>query len=474
MGSYEAVIGLEVHAQLATRTKLFCGCRAEYGGEPNTRVCPVCSGMPGALPVLNRRAVVYAVAVGVAMRCSVAPESVFARKNYFYPDCPKNYQITQFDTPLCAGGRIDLEDHGRTVGITRIHLEEDAGKLVHDAGCSLVDLNRSGVPLIEIVSEPDMRTPAEARSYVQKLRTILRYLDVCDGNMEEGGLRCDINVSLRPTGGDKFGVKTEIKNVNSFRFVEQALEFEIERQRGILESGGSVTQDTLLWDGERGRAEVMRSKEDAHDYRYFPEPDLLPLRVPAQVVEKIAAKLPELPDARKDRFVKEYGLPESDAGVLAASRDLADYFEAAAAASGDARAAGNWVMGEVLRELHENDIRINRLLVTPQNLALLINAAGSGRVNSNTAKAVFCEMAESGKTAEDIISARSLEQITDEDVLHEAVRRAIDENPDAAAKYRAGKEQLLEFFIGQVMKATAGKAAPRRTGEIIRSLLGPD
>ena len=476
MREYEAVIGLEVHAQLSTRTKLFCGCRAEYGGEPNTRVCPVCTGLPGALPVLNRKAVVYAVAAGVATRCAIVPESIFARKNYFYPDCPKDYQITQYETPLCTGGRIELDDGGRTVGITRIHLEEDAGKLVHDADahCSLVDMNRSGVPLIEIVSEPDMRTPAEAREFVQKLRALLRYLDVCDGNMEEGSLRCDVNISLREKGDDKLGVKTEIKNVNSFRFIVQALEFEFDRQRGILEGGIAVAQETLLWDPGRGRAEVMRSKEEAHDYRYFPDPDLLPLRVPAQSVERIAARLPELPDVRQARFVKEYRLPVGDAGVLTASRDLADYFEATVAATGDARAAGNWVMGEVMREINERDINIVALGVTPKALAGLIGAARSGRINSNTAKDVFREMALTGQTAPDIISARGLEQITDEDVLHEAARRAIEENPEAAARYRAGKLQLLEFFVGQVMKATAGRADPRRAGEITRSLLGPD
>ena len=476
MREYEAIIGLEVHAQLSTRTKLFCGCLAEYGGEPNTRVCPVCTGLPGALPVLNRRAVVYAVTAGVATRCAIAPESVFARKNYFYPDCPKDYQITQYETPLCTGGHIELDEHGRSVGITRIHLEEDAGKLVHDAraGCSLVDMNRSGVPLIEIVSEPDIRTPAEARAYVQKLRGILRYLDVCDGNMEEGSLRCDINISLREKGDHELGVKTEIKNVNSFKFIEHALEFEIDRQRTILEGGGVVTQDTLLWDAARGRSEVMRSKEEAHDYRYFPEPDLLPLRVPAQSVERIAAKLPELPDARKARFVKQYSLTADDVGVLTASRELADYFEATAAACGDARAAGKWVMGEVLHELGERGIEIGELRVTPALLAGLIGAARSGRINSNTAKAVFREMASTGASAPDIISAGGLEQITDEDVLHEAARRAIEENPDAAARYRAGKVALIEFFVGQIMEATAGKADPRRAGEITRALLGPD
>ena len=357
--------------------------------------------------------------------------------------------------------------------IARIHLEEDAGKLVHDprAGCSLVDLNRSGVPLIEIVSEPDLRTPAEASEYVRVLRAILRYLDVCDGNMEEGSLRCDVNVSLRKKGEGKPGVKTEIKNVNSFRFIEQALDFEIDRQRDILAGGGAVSRETLLWDAGRGRAEVMRSKEEAHDYRYFPDPDLLPLLVPPKIVQKIAAKLPELPRERSARFVKQHGLSPHDAGVLTASRDLADYFEATAAACGNATAAGKWVMGEVLHELRERRIQAAELRVTPDQLARLIDATLSGRINSSTARDVFREMAETGRPAPRIISERGLEQITDPDTLRQAAIRAIEEDPAAAAKYRAGKEQLLKFFVGQVMESTAGKADPQQLEQIFKSLL---
>jgi len=469
----EAVIGLEVHAQLSTATKLFCGCRAEYGGEPNTRVCPVCLGLPGALPVVNRTAIEYAVRAGLATHCTVAPESVFARKNYFYPDCPKNYQISQYEIPLCADGQVTIGDGGHTVGITRIHLEEDAGKLVHDtrAGCSLVDLNRCGVPLIEIVSEPDMRTPAQAREYVQKLRSILRYLDVCDGNMEEGSLRCDINISVRRKGDEKLGVKTEIKNVNSFKFIEQALEFETERQREIVESGGDVTQDTLLWDAAKGRAEIMRTKEEAHDYRYFPEPDLPLLRAPEAMVSAVAAALPELPDLRRARFEDQYGLPSYDAGVLTSSRELADYFEAVTSGCGDAKAASNWVMGEVMRELNERQVEITDLKVTPVALAGLIVALTSGKVNAPTAKEVFKEMASTGRPAADIIVDKGLEQITDDEVIREAAQRAIDDNPDAEAKYLGGKEALLKFFVGQVMKATRGKANPQQAETILKSLL---
>ena len=473
MVEFEAVIGLEVHAQLSTATKLFCGCRAEYGGEPNTRVCPVCLGLPGALPVVNLVAIEYAVTAGLAMNCTITSESVFARKNYFYPDCPKNYQISQYETPLCTDGHVTIEDGGRTVGITRVHLEEDAGKLIHDpqAGCSLVDLNRCGVPLIEIVSEPDLRTPAQAREYVQKLRSILRYLNVCDGNMEEGSLRCDINVSVRRAGDRQLGVKTEIKNVNSFKFIEQALEFEIERQRGILEGGGAVAQDTLLWDAARGRAEIMRTKEEAHDYRYFPEPDLPLVHASESMVRAIARALPELPDARRARFEEQYGLPSYDAGVLTSSREMADYFEETAAGCVDAKAASNWVMGEVMRELNERQIEIDDLAVTPDDLTNLIAALASGKVNTPTAKEVFKVMAATGRSAGDIIADRGLEQITDDEVIRAAAQRVIDENPDAVTKYLAGKEPLLKFFVGQVMKATAGKANPRQAEAILASLL---
>jgi aspartyl-tRNA(Asn)/glutamyl-tRNA(Gln) amidotransferase subunit B len=473
MADLEAVIGLEVHAQLKTATKLFCGCRVEFGGEPNTRVCPVCLGLPGALPVVNRKALEYAVRAGIATNCVVRGISEFARKNYFYPDCPKNYQISQYETPLCRDGHIDIEDGALTVRITRIHLEEDAGKLVHDvdAGCSLVDLNRCGVPLIEIVSEPDMRTPAQAREYVQKLRTILRYLDVCDGNMEEGSLRCDINVSLRREGDETLGVKTEIKNVNSFKFIEQALQFEIERQTVIVEGGGTVTQETLLWDASKGRAEIMRTKEEAHDYRYFPDPDLPLLQTTTRMVETIAETLPELPDTRRKRFVDQYELPAYDAGVLTSYRELADYFEAVASDCGDAKAASNWVMGEVLRELNDRQIEIDYLNVPAKELAGLIAEVASGKVNTSTAKEVFKEMASTGQAAADIIADKGLEQITDTDTIRTAALKALDDHPDAVARYLSGKAALLKFFVGQVMKATGGKANPRQAEAELKSLL---
>jgi aspartyl-tRNA(Asn)/glutamyl-tRNA(Gln) amidotransferase subunit B len=473
MTEYEAVIGLEVHAQLTTRTKLFCACRAEYGGQPNTRVCPVCLGLPGALPVTNRAAVEYAVRVGLATHCEIASESVFARKNYFYPDCPKNYQISQYEKPLCTNGYVTVGDDGHRVRITRIHLEEDAGKLIHDpeARCTLVDMNRCCVPLIEIVSEPDMRSPAQAREYVQELRSILRYLDVCDGNMEEGSLRCDINVSIRRRGEDELGVKSEIKNVNSFKSIEQALAYEIDRQRDILERGGSVSQDTLLWDAGTGRAEVMRTKEEAHDYRYFPEPDLLPILAPDSLVQSAAAKLPELPDSRRRRFETQYGLPSYDAGVLTSSREVADYFEAVASGCNDAKAASNWVMGEVLRELNERQMAITHLRVTPGALAGLINELAAGKINTPTAKDVFREMVSTGRSADDIIADEGLEQITDDDAIRGAARRAIADNAEAVAKYLGGKETLLKFFVGEVMKATRGRANPRQAESVVKSLL---
>ena len=471
MSNYESIIGLEVHAQLSTQTKLFCGCPAAYGGEPNTRVCPVCLGLPGALPVVNRKAVEYAVRMGLAIKCSIAPKSVFARKNYFYPDCPKNYQISQYEAPLCTGGSVTI-DSGKRIGITRIHLEEDAGKLVHGAAeNSLVDMNRCGVPLIEIVSEPDMRTPAQAREYVQELRAILRYLDICDGNMEEGSLRCDVNVSLREKGSTHLGVKTEIKNVNSFKFVEQALTFEIDRQNRVLSGGGQVERDTLLWDAQRAEAQVMRTKEASHDYRYFPEPDLPVLRVSESQVRAVAQTLPELPDARRDRLVGQLGLPAYDARVLTASRELADYFEAVASATNDAKAASNWVMGDVLRELKERSLEVAELAVAPEELARLIGMLKSGRINTPTAREVFKEMVGSGASAADIVADMGLEQITDDDAITAAATQVIDANPDAVKKYVDGKHALLKFFVGQVMKATQGKANPQQAEAILKSLL---
>jgi aspartyl-tRNA(Asn)/glutamyl-tRNA(Gln) amidotransferase subunit B len=473
MPRYEAVIGLEVHAQLRTRSKMFCGCSAAYGGAPNTQVCPVCLGLPGALPVANASAVEFAVKLGLATGCSIARESIFARKNYFYPDCPKDYQISQFDTPLCRDGELHL-DGGKRIRIHRIHIEEDAGKLVHvdDADHSLVDMNRSGVPLVEIVSEPDIRTPAEASEYLQKLRTLVRYLEICDGNMEEGSLRCDVNVSLRETGTEAFGVKTEVKNLNSFKQVEQAIEYELGRQEQVLASGGRVTQDTLLWDPAAGRATVMRSKEEAHDYRYFPEPDLRVLRVSEAAQEAVRAGLPELPDAKRARFVSQYQLPAYDAAVLAASRAMADYYEEVVKAGADAKAASNWMMGEVSRELNDAGIEIDAFRMKPEALAGLVVLQGGGKVNSSAAKTIFAEMLKKpGETADAVMKRLGLEQVSDNAAIEAEAVAVIDAHPDEVARYLAGKEQLLQFFVGQLMKRTRGKANPKMATDLIKSLL---
>ncbi|HEX5133677.1 MAG TPA: Asp-tRNA(Asn)/Glu-tRNA(Gln) amidotransferase subunit GatB, partial [Candidatus Krumholzibacteria bacterium] len=472
MARYEAVIGLEVHAQLRTESKMFCGCSAAFGGEPNTHICPVCLGLPGALPVVNARAVSFAVRLGLATGCAIAPESIFARKNYFYPDCPKDYQISQFDTPLCRNGAMKL-DNGKVIRIHRIHVEEDAGKLLHVEGAdhSLVDMNRSGVPLVEIVSEPDMRTAAEASEYLQKLRTLVRYLGICDGNMEEGSLRCDVNLSVRAAGDEQLGVKTEVKNLNSFKQVEQAVEFEFERQSRVLGEGGRITQDTLLWDPASGRASVMRSKEEAHDYRYFPEPDLRVLRVTAAQMDAIRGDMPELPDAKRARFVTHYGIPAYDAGVLTASREMADYFEAVVTAGADAKAASNWVMGEVSRELNERAVAIDAFPLRPQTLAGLVALQTGGKVSSSAAKTVFAALldaAAAGRvtTAGALVQKLGLEQVSDNAAIETEATAVLDENPDEVARYLGGKEQLLQFFVGQLMKRTRGKANPQMATDL--------
>jgi aspartyl-tRNA(Asn)/glutamyl-tRNA(Gln) amidotransferase subunit B len=449
---YEAVIGLEVHAQLSTRSKMFCGCSATFGGAPNTHVCPVCLGLPTG--------------------CTIAPESVFARKNYFYPDCPKNYQISQFDTPLCRDGHLAIEGGAKTIRIHRIHVEEDAGKLIHaeDADHSLVDMNRSGVPLVEIVSEPDIRTAREASEYLQKLRSLVRYLEICDGNMEEGSLRCDVNISLREKGTAAFGIKTEVKNLNSFKQVEQAIEFEFERQEKLLQSGGRNTQDTLLWDAARGRATVMRSKEEAHDYRYFPEPDLRVLVVSGETIARVRESLPELPDEKEKRLVAQYGLPAYDAALLTSARDIADYYEALAART-DPKAASNWMMGEVLRELNERRIEIGAFPVSPAGLAELVTLQSGGRVNSSTAKDVFKAMLDTGRPAAVIVAERGLEQVSDNSAIETEARAVLDASPDEVARYLGGKETLLQFFVGQLMKRTKGKANPAMATEIFKKLL---
>jgi aspartyl-tRNA(Asn)/glutamyl-tRNA(Gln) amidotransferase subunit B len=470
------VIGLEVHAQLSTRSKMFCGCPAAFGGAPNTHVCPVCLGLPGALPVVNTRAIEFAVRLGLSTHCSIARESIFARKNYFYPDCPKDYQISQFDTPLCHDGHLDVDAGARRIRIKRIHVEEDAGKLLHIDGAdhSLVDMNRSGVPLVEIVSEPDIRSAREASEYLQKLRSLVRYLEICDGNMEEGSLRCDVNISARKPGVETLGVKTEVKNLNSFKQVEQAIEFEFERQTKILEEGGRVAQDTLLWDATKGRASVMRSKEEAHDYRYFPDPDLRVLLVSEATVTRVREALPELPDAKQARFVSQYRLPAYDAALLTSARDTAEYYEAVVRAGADAKAASNWVMGEVMRELNERNIGITELAlrVSPQAIADIVRLQAQGVLSSTGAKTVFTTwMNESRETIEEIIKRLDIAQVSDTSAIEADARAVLDENPDEVARYLAGKEQLLQFFVGQLMKRTRGKANPKVATDAIKSLL---
>jgi aspartyl-tRNA(Asn)/glutamyl-tRNA(Gln) amidotransferase subunit B len=464
MGSeqYETVIGLEVHAQLMTRSKIFCSCPAEFGAEPNTLVCPVCLGLPGALPVINREAVSMAIRMGLAMGCRIAPESIFARKNYFYPDCPKNYQISMFDKPLCEEGSIEIETDGesRSIGIERIHLEDDAGKLVHDAsGASLVDFNRCGVPLIEIVSKPDIRSPEEASKYLSRLRQILRYLEICDGNMEEGSLRCDVNISLRPAGSKELGTKTEIKNLNSFKAVEMGIRFEMERQAGVLDSGGEISQVTNLWDADAKRLVMMRSKEYAHDYRYFPEPDLLPLEVDGAWIEKIRGQIPELPLAREQRFRDEYKLSAYDAGVLCAEKPMADYYEEVVKVAGDPKVSANWVMREVMEELKSSGLASVIKLVTDDTLS-----GGAGRE-------VFKQMASTGETAEAVVERLGLQQISGGGDIEGFVDEVIAEHPDEAVRFGAGEAKLLGFFIGQVMKKSGGKANPKVTGDIVRKKL---
>jgi aspartyl-tRNA(Asn)/glutamyl-tRNA(Gln) amidotransferase subunit B len=475
---YEPVIGLEVHCQLLTASKIFCGCSTRFGSPPNTNVCPVCLGMPGVLPVLNRRAVDFALRAALVLDCDIRPKSIFARKNYFYPDLPKGYQISMYDRPLAVGGHLDVEVGGvtRRIGITRIHMEEDAGKLLHEGfpdsdRKSYVDYNRSGVPLIEIVSEPDLRSPAEAHAYYSELRSILVCIGASDGNMEEGSLRCDANVSLRPKGRAALGTKTELKNLNSFRFVERALEFEIRRQTDLLVKGQPVTQETRLYDPDEDRTYLMRSKEEAHDYRYFPEPDLLPLMVDEAWVESIRRDVPELPAARRRRFVKDYGLPDQDALLLTSDRALADYFEAAARASGNAKAASNWVMTEILRKVKERKIDVAAVPLDPGRLAALIRLVDGGTISGKIAKEVFEAIYETGADPAGVVQERGLAQVSDEGAIREAIESVITANPDQHAKYRGGKTALFGYFVGQVLKATGGKANPGLVNRLLKERL---
>jgi len=463
--SWEAVIGLEVHAHLATATKIFCACSTSFGAPPNTQVCPVCLGYPGALPVLNRRAVELAIRAAIATGCTIHERSIFSRKNYFYPDLPKGYQISQFDRPLATGGSI-----GR-VRILRIHMEEDAGKSIHTGDVSHVDLNRAGTPLVEIVSEPDIRSAEEADAYLTRLRQILMYAGVCDGNMEEGSLRCDANVSVRRPG-EPLGTRTEIKNVNSFRYLRSAIDFEIARQTNVLEAGGVITQETRLYDPAAGETRPMRSKEEAHDYRYFPDPDLLPLVVERTWIDEIARDVPELPHVRAERYQHDFTMSAVDAEALVTSRELADYFEAAAEASGNPRAAANWVRNEVLRVLNEQKLDIDDYRVTPAMLGKLIRLIDSGAIGGKSAKEVFDDMSISGEEPERIVERKGLAQISDPAVIREAARRVLERNSAQVAQYRAGKAQLFGFLVGQLMKETGGKANADLANAILRELLG--
>jgi aspartyl-tRNA(Asn)/glutamyl-tRNA(Gln) amidotransferase subunit B len=473
---YEAVIGLEVHAQLLTESKAFCGCSTKFGNAPNTNVCPVCLGHPGVLPVLNKKVVEFTVLMGIATNCKINSRSIFARKNYFYPDLPKGYQISQYEEPICEHGfvEIELSDGSRKrIGITRIHMEEDAGKSIHDISIdTLVDVNRCGVPLIEIVSEPDMRSPEEAYLYLSKVRQIVKYLSICDGNMEEGSLRCDANISVRLKGAEKFGTKTEVKNMNSFRNVERAINYEVERQIEILEDGGQITQQTLLWNADLNEVLPMRSKEEAHDYRYFPEPDLLPVVVDENWKKEIASGLPELPDIRKKRFTEHYQIPLYDAEIITQSKGIADYYEKVTAVTSDYKAASNWIMGDVLKVINEEKIDIKDFPVSAENLGELINIINKGTISGKIAKEVFPEMLKENKSPVEIVKEKNLLQISDASELENLVLKVIGEHPSEVEQYLDGKEKVFGFFIGQIMRQTGGKANPKIVNEILRKKLG--
>jgi len=475
---YEVVIGLEVHSELKTKSKIFCGCSTKFGAEQNTNVCPVCLGLPGVLPVINEKVVEFAIKAGLAVNCKILPFSKFDRKNYYYPDLPKNFQTSQYDLPIALNGHLDVEVNGETkrIGITRIHMEEDAGKLVHagtiaNSDYALVDYNRTGVPLIEIVSEPDIRSAEEAKAYLEKLKAILEYLDVSDCKMEEGSLRCDANISLRPRGTTAFGTKTEIKNLNSFKAVQRALEYEIERQIEVLEDGGRIIQETRSWDETKGITVSMRSKEQAHDYRYFPEPDLVPIVVDPAKVEEIRAGLPELPDARKKRLMEDYGLSGYDASVITASRAMADYFDETVKAKADAKAAANWLMGEVSKHLNAANLSIIDCPVSPEKLAGLIALLDKGTISSKIAKTVFEDMWTSGKDAEVIVKEKGLVQISDTGEIEAIVDSVIAANPQSVADFKAGKDKALGFLVGQIMRQTKGRANPEMVNKLLRERL---
>ncbi|MHB8158023.1 MAG: Asp-tRNA(Asn)/Glu-tRNA(Gln) amidotransferase subunit GatB [Desulfocucumaceae bacterium] len=472
---YETVIGLEIHAELKTATKIFCSCPNEFGGEPNTNVCPICLGLPGVMPVFNKKVLEFAVKAGLALDCEIAPFSKFDRKNYYYPDLPKNYQVSQYDLPICKGGSVEVEIDGeiRKIGITRVHMEEDAGKLIHGGATisssqySLVDLNRTGVPLIEIVSEPDMRSAEEARAYMEKVKAILEYLEVSDVKMEQGSLRCDANISLRLVGTEKLGTKAEIKNMNSFRSLQRAIEYEVERQTEILDEGGRIIQETRTWDEEKGETFSMRNKEEAHDYRYLPEPDLVPIIVDPQWVQALKDALPELPDARRERLIGKMGLSAYDAGIITGNRALAEYFDHVTARFNEPKTVANWLMGELLRLINAAGMEINENKISPEQFAALLQAQTEGKLSGKMAKTVFEEMFATGKDPAEIIKEKGLAQISDEGALGGIIEKIIAANPRSVEDFKAGKDKAIGFLVGQIMKETKGQANPGLVNKLL-------
>ncbi len=473
--SYQVVIGVEVHAQLRTQSKLFCSCGTTFGLPPNSQTCPVCLGMPGSLPVLNRMAVDMAIRVGLALNCSIRTENHFARKNYFYPDLPKGYQISQYEAPICEHGWLDIQsqEKSKRIRINRAHLEEDAGKNIHQAGAteSRVDLNRTGTPLLEIVTEPDMRSAEDVDAYLRSLRDILMYLDVCDGNMEQGNLRCEPNISLRPSETHPFGTKVELKNINSFRFVRDAIEYEISRQTAVLSEGGTIQQETRLWDEVQGQTVVMRSKEEAHDYRYFPDPDLLTLNLDAGMIQEVRESLPELPSLRKQRLITELALPEADADILTSSKSLADYFESCVALFPHPKTVSHWVMGELLRELHASNTSAQDSPMSPERLAKLLELVQQGTISLKAAREIFSDLYANGEDPEQFVQKKGLTQVSDETALTKFVDDVISNHPAQVSQYQGGKDTVLGFLVGQVMKASKGKANPGKVNELLKSAL---